>query len=137
MRVLFLDFDGVLHGGPDIPTATTHWCWLPVLIDALSAHGDVHVVVHSTWRFQYDLEELRELLGALGARVIGATTGPGRLEGIELWLREHPEVKDFRVLDDEREPFQTCSQKLIACDPAMGITDPQALQQLRAWLLDA
>ncbi|WP_416761836.1 HAD domain-containing protein [Roseateles sp. So40a] len=135
MRVLFLDFDGVLHAGPGVVTQTSHWCWLPVLHEALQAHGDVRIVVHSTWRFQYDLDELRELLGALGPRVIGATVGPGRLEGIELWLSEHPDVGDFRVLDDELEPFHSLSQQLIACDPALGMSDPQALRRLRAWLV--
>ncbi len=47
MRVLFLDFDGVLHAGPKVVSATPHWCWLPVLAQALARHEDVRIVVHS------------------------------------------------------------------------------------------
>ncbi len=114
----------------------THWCWLPVLSQALARHGDVRIVVHSTWRFDYDLEELRELLGQLGERVIGATPAGNRLESIEKWLDEHPEVVSFRILDDVGGDFYRRPEELILCDPSFGITDPKAQRQLRSWLSD-
>lgn len=137
MRVLFLDFDGVLHAGPDVETTTTHWCWLPALTAALAGHEDVRIVVHSTWRHEYNLEELRELLGRLGARVISATPAAPRLQSIEMWLAEHPEVSNFRILDDDAADFYRKPSELILCDPAKGITDPAAERQLIAWLADS
>lgn len=134
MRVLFLDFDGVLHAGPNVETATAHWCWLPVLAQLLARHEDVRIVVHSTWRYDYNVEELRELLGRLGERVIDATDAGGRLESIEQWLGEHPEVTAFRILDDAEREFYRLPEELILCDPAQGITDPGARGQLLAWL---
>ena len=79
-RVLFLDFDGVLH-----PTtedldddsgrclATPFFGWLPHLARALEWFLDVRIVVHSTWRYTQDVDELRELLGPLRVRFLGAT----------------------------------------------------------------
>lgn len=134
MRVLFLDFDGVLHAGPNVVAATRHWCWLPTLSQVLARHEDVRIVVHSTWRYEYDVDELRELLGRLGERVIGATPAAPRLRSIEMWLESHPEVSTFRILDDDAADFYRWPGELILCDPAMGITDPQARQQLLAWL---
>lgn len=136
MRVLFLDFDGVLHAGPNVEAATSHWCWLPALSQALARHEDVRIVVHSTWRHEYDLDELRELLGRLGERIIGATPAAPRFQSIEMWLADHPEVSTFRILDDDAAEFYPRPAELILCDPAKGITDPSARQHLLAWLAD-
>jgi hypothetical protein len=137
MRVLFLDFDGVLHAGPHVEATTPHWCWLPSLAQLLARHEDVHIVVHSTWRYDYNVEELRELLGRLGERVIDATDVGGRLESIEQWLVGHPEVTDFCILDDAERELYRLPEELILCDPALGITDPGARQELLAWLEDS
>lgn len=134
MRVLFLDFDGVLHAGPDVEATTAHWCWLPALAQVLARHEDVRIVIHSTWRRDYDLDELRELLGRLGDRVIGATPLGERLESIEQWLDAHPEVSTYRILDDDEADFYRRPAELIACDPVKGIADPDVRRQLLAWL---
>lgn len=136
MRVLFLDFDGVLHAGPGVDAVTAHWCWLPVLAQTLARHEDVRLVVHSTWRHEYNLDELRELLDRLGSRVIGATEGGGRLEGIEQWLAEHPGVTSFRILDDDANDFYRVPEELILCDPALGLSKQHTRQQLMDWLAE-
>jgi hypothetical protein len=135
MRVLFLDFDGVCHPGPDVQASWTHWCWLPILARTLAQHEDVRIVVHSTWRLDHSVDELRELLGTLGPRVIDATPVGGRLESIERWLEDHAEVSSYRILDDdEREFFYPLPAELIVCDTARGISDPDARRELQAWL---
>jgi hypothetical protein len=66
------DFDGCLHpvthgatlDGPAL--SAVHFGWLPHLDRALRGHDDVVVVVHSTWRYEYNLDELRQVLGVLG-----------------------------------------------------------------------
>lgn len=137
MRVLFLDFDGVLHPGPGVTSTLTHWCWLPVLTKLLSLHADVRVVVHSTWRHDHDLDELRALLCGVGERVIAATEGVGRLDGIERWLAAHPEVSSHRILDDDEADFlYALPAQLILCDSAQGISDERAQQLLLAWLAE-
>ena len=67
---LFLDFDGVLHsmsGYHDQP-----FCRLPLLEEVL-VNADVDIVISSSWRFQYSLDELKGKLGQLGSKVVGAT----------------------------------------------------------------
>jgi len=69
MRILFTDFDGVVHPGPTVVTSQTHFCWLPQLARLLAPWDDIELVIHSTWRHQYDLAELREMLGSLGRAI--------------------------------------------------------------------
>ena len=130
MRVLFLDFDGVVHPAPWLPSTLTHWCWLPLLAQTPARHEDVRLVVHSTWRHEYNLDELRELLDRLGPRVVGATAGGDRLQGIEVWLADHPEVTSYRLLDDDLADFYRRPAELILCDPAKGLSDADARRHL-------
>ena len=141
-RVLFLDFDGVLHptlnGSADtsMPSlSTTHFGWLPSLVSVLRPHPDLAVVVHSTWRFEFDDNELKEVLSDLGDRVLGATPWGERYPCILRWLQANPEYTDYRILDDEPSEFPTPSPaELIVCNPARGITAPEILAALREWL---
>ena len=74
-RILSLDFDGVLHPAPESTQFVTasHFAWLPILQRMLISHSQIEILVHSTWRHRYDLQELRLLLGdALGPRVVAA-----------------------------------------------------------------
>jgi hypothetical protein len=101
---------------------------LPALAQVLARHKDVQIVVHSTWRHHYDLEELRGLL------VVGVTSGPGRLEGIEQWLAEHRAVRSYGILDDDREDFAPRPAGLILCDPSRGVSDSDVRRRLLTWL---
>lgn len=135
MRILFLDFDGVLHPGPDVTSAPAHWCWLPALVDVLAGHKDVRIVVHSLWRLDHNVDELRVLLGDLAERVIDATPEGGRLESIERWLEGHAVVDSYRILDDDvSDFFYPLPEGLIVCNSALGVTEPGVRRQLLAWL---
>ena len=142
-RVLFLDFDGVLHSmavkgnnpskGPVIGTGL--FDWLPSLADALGGHEDVDIVVHSTWRYAYSLDELREMLGSLKNRVVGATPRGPRLESILWWLSLSPTYTDYRILDDDPKEFPDPQPtELILCNPLTGVAAPEVLETLRVWL---
>jgi len=136
MRVLFLDLDGVVHPGPGVDTKLGHWAWVPVLSRLLSGHVDVRVVVHSTWRYEYDLEELRELLGSLGARVLDVVPHGARWESIQAWLGQHGQgVSSWRVLDDAPGEFpDPAPAQLIVCSPETGVSAPDVQDALRGWL---
>ena len=137
MRVIFLDFDGVTHPAAHVASPLTHWCWLPVLARVLARHDDVFVVVHSTWRFQYTLDELRGLLGTVGERVIDVVPEGSRLASIEAWLSAHREqVCGYRILDDDVGAFVPLPAELIACDPERGLSDESVRQQLLSWLAE-
>ena len=130
---MFLDFDGVLHPAVGVE-CVTHWCWLPALAQLLARHKDVRIVVHSTWRHEYTLDELRELLDRLGPKVVGVTAGGDRLEGIEQWLVDHPEVSSFCILDDDQADFYRRPAEFIQCDPEKGVSAPDVRQELLDWL---
>jgi hypothetical protein len=142
-RVLFLDFDGVLHptmedldGDSDACIATPLFGWLPLLATALASHPDVGIVVSSTWRYTHDQDELRELLGPLRGRFLGATPRGPRYESIQWWLHLNPMFASHRILDDNPREFPTPAPKeLIACHPHRGVSDSEVLAQLREWLL--
>lgn len=142
-RVLFLDFDGVLHPGPpplgrgeEQPfIATKHFGWLPALLRTLAPHPDVKVVVHSTWRLAYDEAELWEILSDLGGRYLGATPAGERYASILQWLEANPGVTSYRILDDEPDEFpQPLPEQLIVCDPTQGVTGLEVASALRQWL---
>jgi hypothetical protein len=137
MRLLSLDFDGVLHPTMQADTVvhTAHFGWLPPLVRLLAPHPDVRVLVHSTWRSTHDEDELRLLLGALGERVVGAAPPGPRYQSVLEWLRLHPEVSSFRILDDEAADFGSPPPaELILCEPTTGVSAPAVLAALREWL---
>ncbi len=142
-RVVFLDFDGVLHpliSSPDdeLPTplvSTEFFGWLPALVHVLRPHPDVAIVVHSTWRYTHDADELRLLLGALGPQFAGATPKGPRYESIEWWLNMNPQFADHRILDDDAGEFPSPPPlELILCDPRIGVSARGVLAALRNWL---
>lgn len=142
MRVLFLDFDGVLHPALDedevLPPGLvpcTHFGWLPHLEQLLRPHPDVRVVVHSSWRYTHNAEELALLLGPLGKRFVGATPRAPRWESVNWFLHLNKQVKDFRILDDGASQFPNPPPpQLVLCDPHHGVSDPLVLQRLGRWL---
>lgn len=134
-RLLSLDFDGVLHPGPQIATRLKHFCWLPDLSSLLESHEDVDVVVHSTWRYEYDDHELRELLGPLGRRYVGAAPHGQRYEALRWWLSQNPAYAEYRILDDDVLEFPTPPPpELIWCPPDAGVTATQVRDSLQRWL---
>lgn len=120
MKVIFLDFDGVLNSeqfiralyrkeGPQglirefCPIATSN------LMTILTEVPDAQIVVSSSWRLGTSLEELQQILfehaGVPKGRVIGKTPvdikyGPRGFE-IQAWLDKHPEVTKFVIIDDD------------------------------------
>lgn len=142
MKVIFLDFDGVLNsvqsmiynnrlkllGLTDTPT---HESFCPIassnLQYILEELPDVQVVVSSTWRKYKTLVALQEIFKTnrlLPDRMIGTT--PVSKEGyrgkeIESYLKDHPEVTDFVIIDDDKdmEPYMN---RLVKTDSRLGLT---------------
>lgn len=135
MRILFLDFDGVLH--PYTPHAEgAKFCWLPVLERLLATHKDVKIVVHSTWRYDHRDDELRELLGSLGERFVGSAPRGPREQAIQSVLQANKgRVDSHLVLDDAPEEFPDGSLNTTFLDGLFGISDARAQAALGAWLV--
>lgn len=135
MRILFLDFDGVLH--PYTPyVEVPKFCWLHVLDKLLSTHKDVRICVHSTWRYEYRDEELRELLGSLGDRFFGSTPRGPREQAIQSVLQANKaQLKDYLVLDDARDEFTEGLLNVTFLDGLVGISDVRAQAAVAEWLV--
>jgi hypothetical protein len=158
MRILFLDFDGVLHPlglkartdrmvkGKPVATVipVDFFCWVPLLEELLAPHPDVRLVVHSSWRDNHAEAALGAYLGPLKDRYLGATCPEvPKLESIHAWLQVNPHVRSYRILDDAVAEFVTpaadeCETlpvpELIATEWDTGIQLPAVQAQLNAWL---
>ena len=131
---LFLDFDGVLHsmsGYRDEP-----FCRLPLLEEVL-INTDVDIVISSSWRFQYSLDELKDKLGRLGPKVVGMTGDPHvgsypRFNEILKHAETH-QIGNWRALDDASYEFPSTEMRVFVCNPNVGVEDFQ-LMQLAQWI---
>lgn len=133
MRVIFLDFDGVLHPTP-LADADQPMRLLPNLRSVLTGK-DVSLVVHSTWRYVYHPKELAELLAMAGAPLLGATPRGPRYESILWWLHLNPAVTDHAILDDDAREFPApLPKELFLCDPTEGLLTSGVLDRLERWL---
>lgn len=145
-RVLFLDFDGVLHppkaiagAKPPLTPTQIRLGWpqtfqhLPVLERLLTEYGNVAVVVSSSWRHYLEESQLAELLGSIGTHFAGAVGHGARDEAIRAYVTEHS-IEDFVILDDVKKFFPGDWPQLILCNSALGISDPLVQQKLQTWL---
>jgi hypothetical protein len=119
MRIIFLDLDGVLVTARLLRRITAERESLAdaldpqavALLNGLVAHADAQIVISSSWRELFHLDELRQLLESAGLHgpildvtpqglpVAGAKTAV-RGHEIQQWLDQHPEVSAFVIFDD-------------------------------------
>jgi dsDNA-binding SOS-regulon protein len=139
-KVVFLDFDGVLHR---LTTGTFRK--LPLFCEFLRQNEDVSIVISSTWRLQYPLEELREFFEAdVRDQIIDVTPdltvsaglialGATRCEEISNWLARNRDVTRWAILDDESGLFKNHRDRLVLTDASEGLV-PANLAALSALL---
>jgi len=133
-KVLFVDFDGVLH-------PTTHGSnllsQLPLLESAIESH-DCALVISSSWRFHLEIDDLKKhfsssvrnkIVGVTGEAYIGAYA---RFHEINAYVDLHG-VSDWRALDDSYWEFPDKCPNLIRCNPNTGVTVNE-LEKLSVWL---
>lgn len=135
-RVLFVDGDGVFHpaqrGDASTETSEARFGWVPFLDQALQGHDDVVIVAHSTWRYEYTAEELRELFGVLGRRVVATTPRRPRHDSIKWWLEMNGAFTDYRVVDDDpRELPDSPPRQLILFEPGVELQHQPFLRHSR------
>jgi hypothetical protein len=133
MRVLFLDFDGVLNSGQFgfkelDPRA------IEMLNGVVSATGAV-VVVSSSWRYAYTLTQLRAMLVSLGfsgevVDVTGVSLSGDRRREVNDWLEDHPEVTAYAIVDDTAYHFP--AERFVRTDMRVGLqsSDCQKLVEI-------
>lgn len=133
MRIIYCDFDGVLHPvsalkgfemrlpREEVVRSGRLFRWTYVLDELLVGHPDVRIVVHSSWRQLLPERELRRYLGPLSGRFICSTVRGDRWPSI----LQNVAVLDpqaWIVLDDHASEFPVpAPQELLVCDSENGI----------------
>ncbi len=142
-RVLFLDFDGVLHATHGRADVMREFVWLPLLLKLLEPHHDVSLVVHASARRTSPAEFIGkrlELSSSGFAHLYAGVTPPqlDRWASIQAWLEEHPDVGSFRILDDQAGEFPSPPPaELILCNPTQGLSAPGVQAELARFLAGA
>jgi len=134
-KLLFLDFDGVLH--PSHFAGESPFSRAPLLEETLALFSP-KIVISSSWRFTHNLEKLQKtvpafisslIIGATGAAVVGKHP---RFTEIQNYLGGCGPT-DWKALDDSYWEFPNPCSRLIRCNPNTGINDRQILE-LSQWL---
>lgn len=139
MKVLFLDFDGVIN--PFMKFSSTgefsKACCANVNLLLIKV-PTLRIVVSSSWR-TYGLAACRDILKANGidpTKVIDITEMPAKDRGldrehhIERWLRLHPETVNFVILDDEAE-IPDLKKKYVETNSYVGLTSSDVDRALK------
>lgn len=140
MRVLFLDFDGVLKR-----QNAFHW-WEDCCsrLNRVIAATDCKIVVSSNWRHIYPtLPELSAILSVMGipARAIFDRTPFADERRIEVrkWLEQHTSIiESYAIIDDAFG--LTCGMtrsRLVVTDPQYGMQTEHADELIRLLLTPA
>jgi len=135
-KFLFLDFDGVLHSTKDYAALFENVNSLTQLV----VNYPIQIVISSSWRFQFDLTQLKsyfpqqiqhKIVGATGKEVVDKYP---RYHEIKNYLKERDKsLCDWRALDDTSFEFPTNCEQLILCNPNFGLQQKQ-LDILEQWL---
>ena len=133
---IFLDFDGVLHTESEVGSRSFNR--LPLLEEVLSkTNYDFQIVISSSWRHHYKLDELKAHLGSLKKYVVGVTPeiphcSDTRYHEI-LELAQTYGLEKWIALDDADWEFPPNCEHLIRCDPKAGLQQAQ-VSALLDWL---
>jgi hypothetical protein len=134
-KLLFLDFDGVLHPthfAGESPFSRAH------LIEQTLSQFSPRIVISSSWRFTHNIEKLRKLTPSFIASLVVGVTGPAvigkhpRFTEIQNFLQTMGSA-NWKALDDSYWEFPNACPQLIRCNPNTGITERQILE-LNQWL---
>jgi hypothetical protein len=131
MKVLFLDFDGVLNVYPSPSrNGDFHKSACINLEMLLNRVPELKIVVSSSWR-TYGLEAIKDILKANGIDprrildVTGHEKSPDERDHrgyqVECWLKRHPKVKHFAIVDDH-DDFIPLHDKLVQTKPSIGLS---------------
>lgn len=147
-RIIFLDFDGVLHppkaiagAKPPLTPKQILLGWpdtfkhLHLLANLLNGHKDISVVVSSSWRLFLSDAELHELLRPIENWHEGSIGKPGlgREEAIREFISLN-EISDFIILDDVPAFFKDAWTNLIICPAETGISDHFTHSRIKSWI---
>lgn len=154
MDILFLDIDGVMHGVDCVQIEYTtsgityvgkdQFQHLPLLGHILDRCPGVSVVISSSWRHIYSLEDLQGFFGNWGSRVIGTTRSVdvrdsmpanrfqecravAELLGAARWLMVDDQPG---VVWGSQAPSPELLRNVLYCDPELGLASPFVVEEI-------
>jgi hypothetical protein len=152
--IVLLDLDGVLNSKASVARSLIRRLEHPSEIGpvnedlcpeccsnfrlVLKQFPEARIVITSSWRLSFSLDELRIKLidyGIDGSRVIGSTpliheSQHPRGDDITAWLEIHPEVTSYVIIDDN-DDMTTHMDHLVKTDYAIGLTRANAVEVIR------
>jgi hypothetical protein len=149
--ILFLDFDGVTH--QDRCSVDNLFCRMPLIEEVLREFPHVEIVISSSWREHYSLDDMRDFFDVgMQDRVIDVTPNIDSFAGkqwlpgqgpvcerqweCELWMKENrPLGARWLAIDDRPTWFAPGCQNLLASNPEFGFM-PADQVTLRKMLQD-
>jgi hypothetical protein len=128
MKVLFLDVDGVLNNRSSLRVYQPRVLFEldGRLVDRLKEileKSDCELVLSSAWRL---IDGGREFLeSSIGKKFLGETErfNGCRGEEIQHWLKSHPEVTTYAIVDDDGDMLESQLRNFFQTDPEYGLTD--------------
>lgn len=135
---LFLDFDGVTHPYSVIKAPERQFEAVPLIEAVLREHPEVEVVLSTSWRETYPLDELRYLFSIdIAGRIVGATPNYSgerpfpllpfersthtRHAECQIWLFENRSLEQpWIVIDDMAKWFDEGLPSLLQTNPITG-----------------
>ena len=147
MKVIFLDIDEVLNS----TTSSVAYYALNTIhqsgkkkLDIVSIGllkficdvSDAKIVITSTWRYDRTMMWFKEYFSILGwdnFPIIDSTKMTESCRGIEIqmWLKEHPEVSNYAIIDDDSDMLVSQQSKFVNVCAVTGLTLKDALKVLR------
>ncbi len=146
MKILFLDIDGVLNNqthfqNKQIDTSRfdkTNVSALNKIVEETNAK----VVISSTWRVLYSLEELKEIFKEEGVKadIMGYTESLHNVETFEMasrgfeiseWIRKNQNsfkngIENYAIIDDEDDFLDSQKEHFFPTDGTIGLTENNA-----------
>ena len=136
-KYLFLDFDGVLH--PSLCNDNDRFSKVNLLSQALTS-SPCQIIISSSWRFQFTLDQLRKMLPISISNLVVDVTGEAlngqyaRHNEIRHWLESKQKpFADWMAIDDAKNEFPPDCPNLIATKSSQGITKEEIIK-LKKWL---
>lgn len=139
MKVIFLDFDGVI-------TIPPKWHLNPdkiKYIKRIVEKTDAKIVVSSSWRhglernFEWALEDMpdNEMIIWLRDNILDITPtvglGNGRGGEIQQWLNEHPDVDNYVILDDDGDMWDSQLYHFVQTNYENGIGEAEVIYAIK------
>ena len=143
MKVLFLDFDGVLNSeqsrifwqnirdqaaveeqmktssGGILEQIAMEFCPIAIsnMEELIRRTPDLKIVISSSWRAARTVEELKDLFKSkiISNAIIDKTESFSNVRGEEIqkWLNEHPEFTNYVIVDDNRNMLESQKDNFV------------------------